>query len=94
MLYGVFHSDSDAKELSSKRRRRDAIKKGDLSKPFNFVSTGTVMPSEEIDKKVEEFNEDGPIAGLGTTSADSGTKHDLPITTYLTYITTTSCRPS
>ena len=90
MLYGVFNSDSDAEELSSKRRRNDAIKKGDLSNP----STGTVMPSEEIDKKVEEFNEDGPTAGLGTTSADSGTKHDLPITTYLTYITTTSCRPS
>ena len=30
------------------------------------------MPSEEIDKKVEEINEDGPTAGLGTTSADSG----------------------
>ncbi|GLJ45206.1 hypothetical protein SUGI_0951530 [Cryptomeria japonica] len=67
VLYGVFDESDSDEEGSSKRRRRDVIKKGDLTKPVNFVSTGTVMPSEEIDKKVEEKDEGmlGTSAGLG-----------------------------
>ncbi|XP_057435037.1 septin and tuftelin-interacting protein 1 homolog 1 [Lotus japonicus] len=58
VLYGVF-ADSDDDYSSRKRRKdRSMSKKQDLTKPVNFVSTGTFMPNEEIDKNSREKDED------------------------------------
>ncbi|CAA0832945.1 Septin and tuftelin-interacting protein 1 homolog 1 [Striga hermonthica] len=67
VLYGVFasgDSDSDSYEgLGSKKRRKDLSKSTDYSKPVSFVSTGSVMPSQEIDrdsKKDKEIRDQDP----------------------------------
>lgn len=85
VLYGVFAdsaSDSDGDYSSSKKRRkdRDIYKKSDLSKPVNFVSTGKVLPTEEMDQNSKQENngdemndENKPGSGLGFGSASSGT---------------------
>lgn len=77
-LYGIFASgDSDSDSYgglgSSKKRRKDKDRKQDLSKPVNFISTGTVMPSQEIDQTLEEKSkdsepEDKVSQGLGFSS--------------------------
>ncbi|KAK6130201.1 hypothetical protein DH2020_036011 [Rehmannia glutinosa] len=68
----------------SKKRRKDLSKKIDYSKPVNFISTGSVMPSHEIERTSKEdsevIDEDdlkpaglglGASAGLGFGSASS-----------------------
>ncbi|KAK6936488.1 Tuftelin interacting protein, N-terminal domain [Dillenia turbinata] len=74
-LYGVFAgSSSDEDGSSSRKRRRGSSMKADLTKPVNFVSTGAVMPNQEIDKNVKEENVDKEEerVGLGINSAGFG----------------------
>ncbi|KAG8378618.1 hypothetical protein BUALT_Bualt07G0004200 [Buddleja alternifolia] len=78
VLYGVFaDGDSDSDDgFGSKKRRKGLAKKADYTKPVSFVSTGSVMPSQEIDNNSKEDNEiqeedDLKPAGLGL-GASSG----------------------
>ncbi|XP_024981585.1 septin and tuftelin-interacting protein 1 homolog 1 [Cynara cardunculus var. scolymus] len=80
VLYGIFASgdtDSDSEGGSGKKRRKDFSRKQDLTKPLNFVSSGVVMPSEEIDQNPKEENkkddqDGGNRPGLGSGAAASG----------------------
>eukprot|EP00252_Welwitschia_mirabilis_P014179 TRINITY_DN31237_c0_g1_i1.p1 TRINITY_DN31237_c0_g1~~TRINITY_DN31237_c0_g1_i1.p1 ORF type:complete len:862 (+),score=167.71 TRINITY_DN31237_c0_g1_i1:180-2765(+) len=78
VLYGVFNdSDSDEEDFDGfskrkKKRKGDLITKNDLTKPVNFVSTGSVRPSEQLEKKSEENERENDSfrGGLGLGSAE------------------------
>ncbi|XP_021737997.1 septin and tuftelin-interacting protein 1 homolog 1-like [Chenopodium quinoa] len=79
-LYGIFDgtsSEEDDDSFSGKKKRKKGgiIKKADYSKPVNFISTGVVAPSEEVElnekegvenpDEEEEEGVDGFKSGLG-----------------------------
>ncbi|GAV63340.1 G-patch domain-containing protein/GCFC domain-containing protein/TIP_N domain-containing protein [Cephalotus follicularis] len=77
VLYGIFAADSDSDDESSSKKRRNYGRKSDFSKPVSFVSSGTVMPNQEIDNNLKQDNDRSPIddndrPGLGIGSANSG----------------------
>ncbi|XP_075517873.1 septin and tuftelin-interacting protein 1 homolog 1 [Primulina tabacum] len=79
ILYGVFasgDSDSDYEVSGSKKHRKS--KTTDYTRPVNFVSTGSVLPNQEIDrnskedKQAAEEDNTRPLGlGLGFGSSSS-----------------------
>ncbi|XP_042490881.1 septin and tuftelin-interacting protein 1 homolog 1 [Macadamia integrifolia] len=81
VLFGVFADSDSDDDGSSRKRRKDFSKKSDFTKPVNFVSTGTVMPDQEIDKNAKEekngemeleVEEEDGRSGLGLGANNSG----------------------
>ncbi|RYQ88052.1 hypothetical protein Ahy_B09g095491 isoform A [Arachis hypogaea] len=70
VLYGVFagSDDDDDDDYSSKKLRKDLSKKQDLTKPVNFISTGTFMPNQDVVDNNRDSKEH--CAGLGFNSSN------------------------
>ncbi|XP_009350134.2 septin and tuftelin-interacting protein 1 homolog 1 [Pyrus x bretschneideri] len=82
VLYGIFTGDSDDDDNDGSRKRRKD-RRVDLTKPVSFVSTGIVMPNQEVDDNSKQQNDDkrpglGATTGLGfgaTTGSGLGFKN-------------------
>lgn len=78
VLYGVFaDSDSDYDDSSSRKRRNRESRQADFTKPVRFVSTGPVMPNQEIDdnskrENDEDYSMDEERPGLGASGVGAG----------------------
>ncbi|CAB4279330.1 unnamed protein product [Prunus armeniaca] len=72
VLYGIFSADSNDDEDNEGSRKRRKDQKVDLTKPVNFVSTGIVLPNQEMDKNLKQQNDDLGACGVGTSGLGFG----------------------
>ncbi|CAL9029090.1 unnamed protein product, partial [Prunus brigantina] len=72
VLYGIFSADSDDDEDNEGSRKRRKDQKVNLTKPVNFVSTGIVLPNQEMDKNLKQQNDDLGACSVGTSGLGFG----------------------
>lgn len=74
VIYGTFAGSDDDEDDGGGSRKRKKERKADFTKPVSFVSTGVVVPNQEVEKDLKQQSDDRPDVdqghglGLGATS--------------------------